>query len=177
MSGTVKLIIICLSYAFSCVLDYHLTYLNLMSLFFILINLKLDREVNLKIFDNNSEQLVSLECKTNMKYLGVLIDGNLSWKHHINYISMKTSKSISVIARLRHFVPHTTLPNIYHSLTKPCISWGLIAWGQASNAHLTKVVMLQKRVLRLMYFSDYTSHSAPLLACSRILPIAHFGKE
>ena len=38
---------------------------------------KLNREVNLKILDNNSE-LVSLERKTYVKYLGVLIDGNLS---------------------------------------------------------------------------------------------------
>ena len=48
---------------------------------------QLHREVNLKILDNNSEQLVSLERKTYVKYLGVLIDENLSWKHHINYIS------------------------------------------------------------------------------------------
>ena len=48
---------------------------------------QLHREVNLKILDNNLEQLVSLERKTYVKYLGVLIDENLSWKHHINYIS------------------------------------------------------------------------------------------
>ena len=132
---------------------------------------KLEREVNLKILDNNSEQLVSLELKTYMKYLGVLIDSNLSWKHHINYISMKTSKDISIIARLRHLVPRTTLLNIYRSLIELCISYGLVAWGQALNAHLNKVVILQKRFLRLMYFSDYTSHSAPLFGCSGILLI------
>ena len=60
---------------------------------------KLNREVNLKILDNNSE-LVSLERKTYVKYLGVVIDGNLSWKHHINYISTKISKGIGIIARL-----------------------------------------------------------------------------
>ena len=132
---------------------------------------KLYREVNLKILDNNSEQLVSLERKTYVKYLGVLIDENLSWKHHINYISTKISKGIGIITRLRHLVPRTTLLNIYRSLIEPYISYGLVAWGQAANVHLNKVVILQKRVLRLMYFSDYISHSAPLFACSGILPI------
>ena len=131
---------------------------------------KLNREVNLKILDNDSE-LVSLERKTYVKYLGVLIDGNLSWKHHINYISTKISKGIGIIARLRHLERRTTLLNIYLSLIEPYISYGLAAWGQAANAHLNKIVILQKRVLRLMYFSDYTSHSAPLFACSGILPI------
>ena len=51
------------------------------------------------------------------------------------------------------------------------ISHGLVAWGQPANAHLNKVVILQKRVLRLMYFPNYTSHSAPLFACLGILPI------
>ena len=108
-----------------------------------------------------------------MKYLGVLINENLSWKHHINYIAKKISKGIGIITRLRHLVPRTTLLNIYRSLIEPYISYGLVAWGQAANVHLNIVVILQslqKRVLRLMYFSDYTFHSAPLFACSGILP-------
>ena len=75
---------------------------------------KLNHEVNLKILDNNSE-LVSLERKTYVKCLGVLIDRNLSWKHHINYISTKICKGIGIVARLRHLVPRTTLSNIYRS--------------------------------------------------------------
>ena len=130
--------------------------------------------MNLKILDNDSEQLVSLERKIYVKYLGVLIDDNLSWKHHINYIATKISKGIGIIARLRHSVPHTTLLNINRSLIEPYISYCLVAWGQSASTHLKKIVILQKRVLRLMYFSDYISHSAPLFACSRILPIKCF---
>ena len=136
---------------------------------------KLCREVNLKILDNDSEQLISLERKTYVKYLGVLTEGNLSWKHHINYISTKIIKGIGIIARLRHrsllLVPRTALLSNYRSLIEPHISYGLVYWGQATNTHLKKIVILQKRVLRLMYFFDYTSHSAPLFACSGILPI------
>ena len=100
--------------------------------------------------------MVSLECKTYVKYLGVLIDENLSWKHHINYTSTKIGKGIGIIARLRQSVRRTTLLNIYCSLIEPYLSYGLVSWGQAANAHLKKVVILQKRVLHLMYFSDYT---------------------
>ena len=109
-----------------------------------------------------------------MKYLGVLIDGNLSWTHHINYISSKISKGIGIIARLRHLLRHVlraTFRNVYRSLIKPYISYGLVDSGQAANAHLNKLIILQKRVLCLMYFSGHTSHSAPLFACSGILPI------
>lgn len=40
---------------------------------------------------------------------GVLIDNHLSWKCHVDYIAMKMSKIVGVIAHLRHFVPFSTL--------------------------------------------------------------------
>ena len=123
------------------------------------------------MFDNNYAKLVSLELKTYVKYLGLLLDDNLSWKPHIDYISTKISKGIGIIARLRHLVPFSTLLNIYRSLIEPYISYGLVAWGQAVNTYLNKIVTLQKQVLCLMYFSDYKAHSAPLFVNSGILPI------
>ena len=47
----------------------------------------------------------SLECKDFVKFLGILIDCNLNWKHHIDFILLKISKTIGVLVRLRHFVP------------------------------------------------------------------------
>ena len=82
-----------------------------------------------------------------MKYLVITIDNHLSWKYHIDYISSKISKGIGIIARLRHLVPLSTLLNIYRSLTEHYISYGLIAWGQAANIHLHKVLILQKCAL------------------------------
>ena len=69
-------------------------------------------------------------------------------------VALKISKTIGVIARLRHFVPLCTLLNIYRSLIFPYLSYGLAAWGQAAKTHLQKLLVLQKRVLRLMYFSE-----------------------
>ena len=40
-----------------------------------------------------------------VKYLGVIIDSNLTCKYHIDNIAYKISKTIGIIARLRHFVP------------------------------------------------------------------------
>ena len=66
---------------------------------------KLDRDVMIKIFDIHTKEFVLLDQKTYIKYLGILIDSNLTWKYHISYIKSKISKTIGVIARLRHFVP------------------------------------------------------------------------
>ena len=132
---------------------------------------KPDCTIQLEIYNNDLKESVPLEQKTFVKYLGILIDNNLSWKYHIDYISSKVSKGIGMIARLRHLVPFATLLNIYRSLIEPYISYGLIAWGQAANIHLNKILILQKCALRLMYFADSKAHSAPLFVHSRILPV------
>ena len=55
-----------------------------------------------------------------------------------------------VVARLRHFVPRTTLLNIYQSLLLAYLTYGLAAWGQAAKTYLQKILVLQKRVLRFI---------------------------
>ena len=68
------------------------------------------------------------ECKDHVKYLGVLLDSNLSWKFRIDNVALKVSRTVGVVARLRHFVPRTTLLNIYQSLILPYLTNGLAAW-------------------------------------------------
>ena len=84
------------------------------------------------IHNYSANSLFSLERNECAKYLGVLIDSKLSWTHHIKYISTKISKSLGTLARLRHFVPSSTLLNIYRSLVQPYLSYGIAVWGQAA---------------------------------------------
>ena len=93
-----------------------------------------------------------MQAKERVKYLGILLDSNLSWRFHIEYISLTISQIIGVIARLRHFVSLCSLLNSYRFLIFPYISNGLAAWGQATKTHLQKAILLPKRVLLLMYF-------------------------
>ncbi len=62
---------------------------------------RLDYQVELKMFDNHSNNLINIERKEFIKYLGVIVDGNLTWKYHIDSIASKISKTIGIITRLR----------------------------------------------------------------------------
>ena len=104
---------------------------------------RIDYEVNIKIFDCSANSLVSLEKKECVRYLGVLIDSNLSWKHHITYISTKINKSLGILARLRHFVPSKTLLNMYRSLIQPHLSYGISVRGKLLGCtDLEKILVL-----------------------------------
>jgi hypothetical protein len=132
---------------------------------------RLAYQPKIRIFDNERNKYVNLECKEYIKYLGILIDKNLSWKHHINFIATKISKSVGLITKLHHFLPRSILINIYQSLIYPYLTYGIAAWGQACKTHLDKILILQKRVIRMMFFADKCEHAVPLFLDAHILPV------
>ena len=63
-----------------------------------------------------TDTLTYLEYKECVKYLGALIYYELSWKNHVDSTALKISKTIGLLSKLRHFVPHHTLRHIYNPL-------------------------------------------------------------
>ena len=108
-----------------------------------------------------------------IKYLGILIDSHLTWKHHIDHIAIKISRTTGLISKIRHFVPKHTLINkiIYRFLVAPYLTYGLIVWGQVFKSYLDKLLKLQKQALRFIYFSDHNQHAIPLFSDAGILPL------
>ena len=95
----------------------------------------------------------------------------MSWKHHINYISQKVSRSVGIIAKLRHFIPRQPLLTIYKTLIDPYLNYGLCSWGYSAKTHLSRLLILQKRALRLINFSNVREHAVPLFVKARSLPL------
>ena len=106
--------------------------------------------------------VTALENKDCVKFLGDLIDKHLTWKQHVDYIASKISKIVGLIARLWHHVPLNTLLQIYRSLVFPLMYYGIAAWGLAAQCDLRKILVLQKRALRLIFFCNTRSHAIPL---------------
>ena len=49
----------------------------------------------------------------NVKYLGIKIDENLNWKHHINEVSTKLIRANAILFKIRNFVNPKILRSIY----------------------------------------------------------------
>ena len=74
----------------------------------------------INIFDKDKTSYLPLECKDYVKSLGILIDKNLNWKAHIDLIALKISKTIGIIAKLRHpFLLLSSYISLLFSLTSP----------------------------------------------------------
>ena len=84
---------------------------------------------------------------------------------------VKISTLVGIFAKLRNFVPRNTLLRIYQSLILPYISYVLAAWGLAGKSYLTKILVLQKRALRFIFFAERCEHAVPLFIHADILPL------
>lgn len=95
---------------------------------------KKDLAVNIKIESEDGTSCL-LERKDRVKYLGVLLDDTVSFKHHISYVRSRISRSNGIIAKLRHFLTLSQMRQLYYSIIYPYISYGILAWGSAYKSH------------------------------------------
>jgi hypothetical protein len=60
---------------------------------------------------------------------------------------------------------------MYFATIHPHLSYGILAWGNASSAILNKTNILQKRAIRTISKANFNSHTEPLLKQLSILKL------
>jgi len=96
-----------------------------------------------------------LESCDHYKYLGVVVDKNLSWKPHVEYICKKISKACGSMARLRYSMNTNVLVEVYHSLIHSYLRYGIMVWGNASESTLQPLKCLINRAVRIITFAPF----------------------
>ena len=79
------------------------------------------------------------------KFLGIIIDEDLTWKPHINNVCTIVSRNIGIINKLKLCFPKTTLLTLYYALIYPYLNYGILAWGNACKTLLDRILLLQKK--------------------------------
>ena len=114
----------------------------------------------------NNKQLKREFC---IRYLGILIDSHLNWKHHVECIVKKIRRSIGILSKLRYYVGLDILLSLYYALIYPFLTYGIIIWGNTYKTTLQPIFILQKRAMRLITFSRFDEHASPLFKSLEII--------
>ena len=124
---------------------------------------KIVDDVNIMIHNEKIERVYTT------KFLGVQIDAQLNWKRHIEYTCKKLSKCIGILAKARKVLYKSCLINLYYTFAYPYFIYCNQVWGNAYQTNLEKIVLVQKRLIRLITGSPYRAHTEPLFVANRIL--------
>ena len=133
---------------------------------------KIPDEYNIYINGELLDRVGSNKPEQACKFLGIFIDESLSWKNHITHVCSKIARSLFTIKQVKLFLPLTSLRTLYFSLIQPFISYGILAWGNANQHVLRRLVTIQKRALRTIHNKKYNCHTEPLFKHSKILNIS-----
>ena len=103
------------------------------------------------------------------KFLGVFIDKNLNFIPHINYISNKISKHIGILYKIKDKLTLEAKLSYYYAFVYPYLSYNVCVWGSTYSSHIQRIIILQKKVIRIITNSSYTAHTRPLFSQLGIL--------
>ena len=107
-----------------------------------------NKRIPAKIDLMKDNERIGETCK--IKFLGVIIDNQLTWKDHINYISGKIARSIGVIIKARKYLNKDTLLSLYYSFIYPYLTYCNQVWGNTCKTYLENIIIKQKRAIRII---------------------------
>ena len=87
-----------------------------------------------------------LDRTRSYKYLGVILDENLTYKDHINHVATTVNNKTRTLRRLSHFLPKKIIIMLYKSLI-PHLDYAAMIWGSASTSQLQPLQDLQTKTL------------------------------
>jgi hypothetical protein len=115
---------------------------------------------------------VGVDCEEkSVKFLGILIDDELNFKHHLSLIRSKLSKSLFQIRKAKNFLAKESLILLYYAIFHSHLAYATIVWSSANQSLINDIFKLQKKAIRLITLSKYNAHTEPIFKKLNILPL------
>ena len=89
-------------------------------------------------FDIKIRESILTKVST-VKFLGVTLDENLTFKDHVNKVTSNISKSVGVMRRLHCQLPANVMVKLYYSLVYSHLTYALLAWGRTGSTNAAKI--------------------------------------
>ena len=117
------------------------------------------------VYPNLEIDGTAIEQVSTFNLLGIIFDENLTWKHHIDYICNKISRTNGILNRIKHYIPLHVKLSLYNSLVLSHLNYGILAWGLVNG----RIIKLQKRSIRTVTASKYNAHTEPIFKELKLL--------
>jgi hypothetical protein len=123
-----------------------------------------NQQISLPSLNINSVSIEHVSC---FNFFGIRLDNHLKWKFHTDFVINKLYKTMGIINKLKYFLPQSILLNIYNSLILPHLNYGSLLWSNQAD----RVMLLQKKIVRIITRSSFISHTDPLFKRLKFLKL------
>jgi len=110
-----------------------------------------------KVQDNITDLCIadiSVQRVSEAKFLGVVIDENLNFKHHVSSVAKAVSRSIGIMNRISYLIPLRIRKILYYSMIFSRVIYGVVAWGGSGSCNASTMEKLLRRARRSVARSE-----------------------
>ena len=95
-----------------------------------------------------------------VKYLGVKIDANLTWQHHVNDLSIRLNRANALYFKMTKYVSLKISRSIYFAIFDSYLSYRCLVWVQNFGT-TQRILILQKKAVRIINSNQGISIPVP----------------
>ena len=103
------------------------------------------------------------------KFLGILIDSELSWKAQTENVKNKLYRNFAVLKKVKPLLHREALSRLYCSIFQSHLSYCCELWGNCSKVHLSAIIKTQKMAVKLICNLKNREHTSRSFKELRIL--------
>ena len=107
----------------------------------------------------------------NIKTLGVHIDSQLNFNHHVSQICVKAARQLNALRRLSKYLNASCRMAIYKSFVTSTFDYCPVSWIFCGKSNSSKLEKLNERALRIV-FNDYNSTYENILREAKALSLS-----
>ena len=112
---------------------------------------------------HNTQLSVVNQCK----YLGILIQSDLKWNSHVNYVTAKANQTLAMLKRNIKLASQKIKDKAYKSLIRPQLEFASSVWAPWQQSLINKIEQTQRRAVRYVT-SDYNPFNSVSLHISNL---------
>lgn len=105
------------------------------------------------------------------KYLGIIIDDQLNFEEHLNFLVNKVNSVIGIICRNRYLLPLHCKKKIYFALIHSNLIYCIEVYANTSLTNLNKLIVKVNSLLRVLQNRPRRTHITELYSCFDTLPV------
>jgi len=116
----------------------------------------------------NRVQLIQVST---VKFLGITLDENLSFKPYIQELHSTIIKYCGIFYKIRNKIPPKVLKNLYFATIHPRLLYGIEIYANTCHTFLSDLQTLNNRLLRILQNKPLHTHVTDLYFTYNILPV------
>ena len=113
--------------------------------------------------------LTSVKCT---KYLEITLDKQLSFNAHLDMSTKNLSRVVGILCKLQSFLNKTTFFDLFYTLFRSRIQYGLLALSATYNSYYSKISILQHKAVKIVCGGKWNGKVTPFYANLNILKLS-----